>query len=233
MASGPIPMPCEKLYVLALSSCGMTEAPAAGNTPNLLAYMNSGWPLWTAVLTVSKESLMTNFPPPSMPAGWYPDPQYPGFVRWWDGVGWTVHTQPQRQQQFGGPRAAGPTSRGKVLWILGGVAALLVLVIAVAVGSFGSGFSDEEERYLEVVHDPCGTDVVKGSGFCDLVWEGSDSDLVDEGNKVCDLELSTAPGLQRHQKASDYLSARHPYYSYVQVNTQIIAAEQVLCPEVY
>ena len=26
--------------------------------------------------------------------GWYPDSYNPAFVRWWDGVGWTEHTQP-------------------------------------------------------------------------------------------------------------------------------------------
>ena len=28
------------------------------------------------------------------PAGWYPDPQIPSAVRWWDGRAWTSHTQP-------------------------------------------------------------------------------------------------------------------------------------------
>jgi hypothetical protein len=30
----------------------------------------------------------------STPPGWYPDPQQPGFVRWWDGVRWTPHANP-------------------------------------------------------------------------------------------------------------------------------------------
>ena len=28
------------------------------------------------------------------PAGWFPDPQAPGQLRYWDGAGWTAHTQP-------------------------------------------------------------------------------------------------------------------------------------------
>jgi hypothetical protein len=28
------------------------------------------------------------------PAGWYPDPQIPNAVRWWDGRAWTSNTQP-------------------------------------------------------------------------------------------------------------------------------------------
>jgi hypothetical protein len=31
-------------------------------------------------------------PPVGPPAGWYPDQQ--GQQRWWDGTGWTEHTQP-------------------------------------------------------------------------------------------------------------------------------------------
>lgn len=32
---------------------------------------------------------------PAPPApGWYPDAQYPGYMRWWDGMGWTEHVQP-------------------------------------------------------------------------------------------------------------------------------------------
>lgn len=26
--------------------------------------------------------------------GWYPDAQYPGYVRWWDGAQWTAQVQP-------------------------------------------------------------------------------------------------------------------------------------------
>jgi hypothetical protein len=37
----------------------------------------------------------------STPPGWYPDPQQPGFVRWWDGGQWTPHAQPGQQGQAG------------------------------------------------------------------------------------------------------------------------------------
>lgn len=29
-----------------------------------------------------------------MVAGWYPDVQYPGYVRWWDGMQWTGSVRP-------------------------------------------------------------------------------------------------------------------------------------------
>jgi Protein of unknown function (DUF2510) len=31
---------------------------------------------------------------PATPPGWYPDPQGPGMLRWWDGRTWTEHRQP-------------------------------------------------------------------------------------------------------------------------------------------
>lgn len=33
---------------------------------------------------------------PSVPPAWYPDPQNPTLVRWWDGARWTEHTNPRQ-----------------------------------------------------------------------------------------------------------------------------------------
>jgi hypothetical protein len=34
----------------------------------------------------------------STPAGWYPEHEHANFVRWWDGIQWTEHTQPRQPQ---------------------------------------------------------------------------------------------------------------------------------------
>lgn len=31
---------------------------------------------------------------PVQPPEWYPDPQQPGMLRWWDGKNWTADTKP-------------------------------------------------------------------------------------------------------------------------------------------
>jgi hypothetical protein len=36
---------------------------------------------------------------PMVPAGWHPDPQSPGILRYWDGYQWTEHRQPLPRPQ--------------------------------------------------------------------------------------------------------------------------------------
>lgn len=42
---------------------------------------------------------MSSTPPGSTPAGWYPDTNQPGTLRYWDGTAWTEHTHAQSQAQ--------------------------------------------------------------------------------------------------------------------------------------
>lgn len=49
------------------------------------------------------------------PAGWFPDPQMPGQLRYWDGASWTAHTQP------GGVGAAVPNAEGAVASLVLGI----------------------------------------------------------------------------------------------------------------
>ncbi|MEZ5245547.1 MAG: DUF2510 domain-containing protein [Acidimicrobiales bacterium] len=45
---------------------------------------------------------------PSPPTGWYPDPEYPGQLRYWDGTGWTD----QRRSAATPPPSPYPTAAG-------------------------------------------------------------------------------------------------------------------------
>jgi hypothetical protein len=66
----------------------------------------------------------------SVPRGWYPDPQYPGKERWWDGTGWTAKTRFSK----------GRKRPGRISWILCIVTALLALAVLVITANVGVGF---------------------------------------------------------------------------------------------
>ena len=49
---------------------------------------------WTANPAGSPSYLAQSSPPPSPPAGWFPDPTGTAAHRYWDGLQWTEHTHP-------------------------------------------------------------------------------------------------------------------------------------------
>ncbi|MQA96959.1 MAG: DUF2510 domain-containing protein [Streptosporangiales bacterium] len=103
------------------------------------------------------------------PAGWYPDPYSPSLLRWWDGERWSDHTQPAEAAGPAGgtddagtgwatPGGHGPPGpghgwegtpvpaprRSAAPWVIGGVAAFLVIALVVA--GFAAGLIGGTER---------------------------------------------------------------------------------------
>lgn len=71
-------------------------------------------------------------------AGWHPDPEYPGYVRHWDGVKWTEHRAPAPAEQ----QPTQPTSTVSVPSILANIrwgwVAFIGVGIVLAIFGYGS-----------------------------------------------------------------------------------------------
>ncbi|UFU04491.1 DUF2510 domain-containing protein [Ruania suaedae] len=89
----------------------------------------------------------------SVPAGWYPDPQEHGWVRYWDGAGWTERRGPVAPPAPvpGTPGAYGPTTpppprsgRTALLVVLGVAVVVVAIVVIVAVRLISGLGSDLE-----------------------------------------------------------------------------------------
>lgn len=72
-------------------------------------------------------------PPPTTPAGWYPDPKMPGTQRYWDGTEWSDHVAPAPNSQ----RPAQPDNSALVA--VGIVTALLLPIVGFIVGCVVAG----------------------------------------------------------------------------------------------
>ncbi|MFF8327900.1 DUF2510 domain-containing protein [Rhodococcus qingshengii] len=63
--------------------------------------------------------------------GWYPDPQNPAAMRYWDGNQWTPHSQPGQPIPFGGQPQK---KKGKVLIpILAVLGGLIVIIVGLSI----------------------------------------------------------------------------------------------------
>lgn len=96
-----------------------------------------------------------------------------------------------------------------------------------------SGFSESEQSYLDAMQNPCQhpeifSNVAEGDGsYCAFRWSGDASAQVSEGHKICEIEQSNPEAI--YDAPYTYLQSRHPDYSRIQINTQMIAAEHLLC----
>jgi hypothetical protein len=108
------------------------------------------------------------------------------------------------------------------------VAAVLAALILA-----GCGSSDTEQKYLSAMHNPCQhaeifSNVGDGQGaYCSFSWDGDEQAAVSEGHEICDVEKKVPA--DAYTASANYLQSRHPLYSRVQINTQLIAAENTLC----
>lgn len=67
----------------------------------LLGWTVLGWVVALAMAFGEKKPssvswALTSMQTPPMPAGWYPSPHEPGFVRWWDGDRWLTGENARR-----------------------------------------------------------------------------------------------------------------------------------------
>jgi hypothetical protein len=63
--------------------------------------------------------------------------------------------------------------------------------------------------------------------YCSFSWDADEQAAVSEGHAICDVEIKVPA--DAYTAAANYLQSRHLPYSRVQINTQLIAAENTLC----
>lgn len=112
------------------------------------------------------------------------------------------------------------------------LAVVVMALLAIGVSSC-SATTQAEQNYLDGMHNPCKhpemySNVREGQySTCGFIWAGDDKTQVAEGHEICNIEKTNPSG--RYEAPYAYLQSRHPNYSQIQINTQMIAAEHTLC----
>ena len=92
-------------------------------------------------------------------AGWFPDPEVPGQLRYWDGAGWTAHTQP-------GTRPAAPNAEGATASLVLGIVGLVFCGFFTGIPAMVMG--RRAMRDVDNAHGTLGGRSVAQAGF----WTG-------------------------------------------------------------
>lgn len=101
-------------------------------------------------------------------------------------------------------------------------------LLAIGLGSGCSSADSAEQKYLDAMHNPCQhPEVFDHPTYCSFSWEGNQDAQVSEGREICATEKNHPDAI--YDAPYNYLQSRHPEYSAIQINTQLIAAERTLC----
>jgi hypothetical protein len=126
----------------------------------------------------------------------------------------------------------GLSSRGRLFTVLGLIGALCLLFFG---GCSAFGLTSAEKKYLDALKYPCQhpevfSNVADGDrSYCAFTWDTGGSNLVAEGHRICALKADNPQGDAPYRVPYNHIMSAHPSYSRVQINTQLIAAEKLLC----
>jgi len=101
---------------------------------------------------------MTDPTTPTVPAGWYPDPDVPGGQRWWSGIEWTEYrtppaASPQYAPQYGYAPAAAPVALPPDAWPYVGQSAPAGTVVPLWAPLYGATMGQAWTRFWKKYAD--------------------------------------------------------------------------------